>query len=346
MDLQTDTIRYSVWKRTVKSEDKIGTKSFEALFEKWDKGNPKKQMHNFLKAYACAVHNIVVVKKEDRFPKLNEIETACPEILKDKGQREVVFNLKRRFIKETNFFDEIPFGRQGVYLKPKALRFKDESDSYSDLVFDFDKGTVTLPGLKTELGSEGIGKRLVEQIESEKLLETNSNQFKIKALLSKKFILFFSLLAIVLVTFLFLIFAPPDKPISKGEKVLYSIYSSKDDKGDFLMFELSNPNGTEINSMIVLPKEIDKMISVESGVVSVSHSNNTIISLKTDKDARIKIYVSVIEIVPIMITHTYEGNAVPSIYGINNYTVLNTNEKIQVNFELKNSTLVKIRIEQ
>jgi len=334
--------KYSEWKQTVPEGAEARAESFKMLFDERDEAKPKEQMHNFLKAYACAVHKIVFIQKIDRFPKLNEIETICPEFVKAEGQKQVVYNLKRRFMQETAFFEERNFGIKGVYLLPKASRFKDKSGRYSDLIFDFENGNVTLPELKTQpfdlpkepaYGAQKVTDETKLKKEPEKPSRTKS-------------ILIFGLIALILITLAFLIFAPPDKPALKGESVMYSISSLKDEGGEFLMFELSNPDKVNVNSIISLPKEIDRMISVEGGTVSISHINDTTIELSTDKDARIKVYTLSIENVPLLITHKFDGNAVPSVYGINNYTVTKINDKVHLNFEFKNSTSVKIRIEQ
>lgn len=344
--------KYSEWVQKVseKPEIEINTESFKALFSKRDERTPNRQMHNFLKAYAFAVHRIAIVQKEDRLPNLDEIEKAFPDV-DAQIQGQVVYNLKLRLLKSTQFFDEKNFGTKGAYLFPKALRFKDKSGRYSDLIFDFENGRVTLPELKLpqinlqkeqtdaqnivdehEFGNEGTGKQIQEP--------------KIEPGKHTKSVLISGLIALIVIILAFLIFAPPDKPALKGETVMYSIYDSKDEGGVFLIFELSNPDEVSLNSMIILPKEIDRMISVEGGTVSISHFNNTTIELSTNKDAKIKIYTLSVEKVPVVITHKFEGNAIPSVYGINNYTVTKINDKVHLNFEFKNSTSVKIRIEQ
>ncbi len=343
--------KYSEWVQKIsgKTEIEIDTESFKALFSKRDERTPNKQMHNFLKAYAFAVNN---ARKEDRFPNLDEIEKAFTDVgAPIEGQ--VVYNLKLRFMKNTQFFEERDFGTKGVYLSPKALRFKDRGGRYSDLIFDFDNGAVALPESKphdvdsqkepksdiqkvvneTKLDHEGIDKQIGEpKIELEKS--------------HRKSVLKVGLIVLILIIFAFLIIAPRDKYAPKGENVMYSIYDSKDEGGDFLIVELSNPDGVSLNSLIVLPKEIDKIISVEGGTVSIAHSSVTTIGLSTDKDARIKIYTVAIENIPLAITHKFKGNAVPSIYGINNYTVMAIKDKVQLNFEFKKSSSIQIKIEQ
>ncbi|VVB88421.1 Uncharacterised protein [uncultured archaeon] len=117
--------KYSDWVKKVseKPEIEIDSESFKALFDKRDERTPNKQMHNFLKAYAFAVNK---TKKEDRFPNLDEIENAFTDV-NAQGEGQVVYNLRLRFKKITQFFDEINFGKKGVYLLPTAFRFKDRT---------------------------------------------------------------------------------------------------------------------------------------------------------------------------------------------------------------------------
>ncbi len=350
--------KYSEWVKKVSEapEIEVDAESFKALFSKRDERTPNKQMHNFLKAYAFAVNN---ARKEDRFPNLDEIEKAFTDVgAPIEGQ--VVYNLKKRFMKNTQFFEERDFETKGVYLSPKALRFKDCGGRYSDLIFDFDNGAVALPELKlpavdlhkklanlaphvideTRSGSDYIDNRIEKpKIEPEKPSDINPKE--IKKLRTVKFALI--LIAIVLIALVLLIFAVPDKQALEKKNVIYSIVASNDEEGDFILFELSNPDGVSINSTVALPPS---RIIVEVGPVSINQSNNTIIGLNTDKNAKIKMYSSANESVPLVITHNFKGNPIPTVSGINNYRQMITAEKFQWNFEIKNSTSIKIGIEQ
>jgi hypothetical protein len=150
------------------------------------------------------------------------------------------------------------------------------------------------------------------------------------------------LIAVILIALVFLI-AAPDNPIIEKKNVMYSISASNDEDGYFIMFELSNPSGIGINSTLVIPA--DRVI-VEVGPVSIHQSNNTTIGLNTKNDARVKMYVQSYESVPLALTHNYDGDPIPTVSGINNYDQKITSEKFQWNFEIKNDTSIKIRIEQ
>lgn len=100
---------YSEWIKQISDTQvlEIDTESFKALFHKWNKSKPKEQMHKFFEAYACAA------SKLKRFPNVDEVEKTCPGILRSKGQNQVGYNLKRRLMNETEFFDEVNFGTKG-----------------------------------------------------------------------------------------------------------------------------------------------------------------------------------------------------------------------------------------
>lgn len=339
--------KYSDWLKKVseKPEIEIDSESFRALFNKRDEKTPNWQMHNFLKAYAFAVNK---TKKQYRFPNLDEIENAFAEVnVKVRGQ--VVYNLKLRIMQNTQFFDEIDFGTKGVYLLPKALKYRDRSGKYSDLIFDFENGAVILPelnptALKVAGQTESVISVITENIEdsidgSKKSSENTSLKIK-KSVHYKYFI--FGLIAIILIALVFLITAL-NNPLIDKKSVMYSINASNDEDGDFILFELSNPSGIDINSTLVIPS--DRVI-VEVGTVSIIQSNNTTIGLNTESDARVKMYVQSYESVPLVLTHNYDGDPIPTVSGINNYNQKITPEKFQWNFEIRKDTSIKIWIEQ
>ncbi len=324
--------KYSEWVQKVseKPEIEVNTESFKALFNKRDERTPNKQMHNFLKAYAFAVSK---TRNEDRFPNLDEIEKAFTDIgAAVRGQ--IVYNLKLRFIQNTQFFDEMDFGTKGVYLLPKALRLKDKGGKYSKLIFDFDNSAVALPELKTkpnvqETAGEIISgeKRIGYTIDLEKL-PVSEIRFK---KLPVKPVFIFSLIAIFLMVFAFLFFAPSDK--NKLENAIYSINNANDEEGDFIMFNLSNPDGIKINSSIILPTQAYKSFSAEDGTFSsLSYPDYTIIRWRTDKDSTVKIHVVSIDSIQLTFTHYYNVTQNVILFGINNFTQTKTNEKIQWNF--------------
>ncbi len=222
---------YSDWLKKVseKPEIEVDAESFKVLFNKRDEKTPNWQMHNFLKAYAFSVNK---TKKQDRFPNLDEIENAFADVKAPvKGQ--IVYNLKRRFRENSQFFDEIDFGTKGVYLLPKALKYRDRSGKYSDLIFDFENGAVTLPELnqtilkvaeQTEPGSSVISDKIEDSKDGSKKPSENTSQKIKKSVHHKSFIL--GLIAIILIALVFLT-AAPDNPIIEKKNVMYISYSRR-----------------------------------------------------------------------------------------------------------------------
>lgn len=329
--------KYSEWVQKIsgKPEIEIDAESFKALFNKRDERTPNKQMHNFLKAYAFAVHNS---RKDDRFPNLDEIEKAFTDVgAPIEGQ--IIYNLKKRFMENTQFFDEIDFGTKGVYLLPKAFRLKDGGGKYSNLIFDFDNGVVTLPELKTKpdvqkdagdiiSGEKRIGYTI--DLEKPPIPEIRFKKIPVKP------IFIFSLIAIFLIVFAFLLFAPSDK--NKLKNAIYSINNANDEEGDFIMFNLSNPDGIKINSSIILPTQAYKSFSAEDGTFSsLSYPDYTIVRWRTDKDSTVKIHVVSTDSIQVTLTHYYNVTQNVIVFGVNNFTQTKTNEKIQWNFVVNRS---------
>lgn len=85
---------------------------------------------------------------EDRFPSLSEIDA--------KMESGAVYAFKDRLMKKpTEFFEEVKIS--GVsYLVPRALKFVDVTGTYTDLILNFEEGSVVLPTRrKTPLPVEG-----------------------------------------------------------------------------------------------------------------------------------------------------------------------------------------------
>jgi len=160
----------------------IGTDNFKIFYEisvDKTKIEPNEQIHNFFEAYAFAINKL------KKFQNLHEIEKTSTDILKKRGQNQVVYCIRSRLKNSPDFFEVRNFGTKGVYLIPKALKFKDIGGKYSPLIFDFDKGTVKMPDLlniqDTEIGTEpNIGKERKEEglAEPVKALSTTSQEMK------------------------------------------------------------------------------------------------------------------------------------------------------------------------
>jgi hypothetical protein len=88
----------------------------------------------FFEAYVVATKELAA--QEDRFPSLSEIDA--------KMESGAVYAFKDRLTKNTEFFEEVKIS--GVsYLVPRALKFTDVSGTYTDLILNFEEGTVVLP---------------------------------------------------------------------------------------------------------------------------------------------------------------------------------------------------------
>ncbi len=88
----------------------------------------------FFEAYVVATKELAA--QEDRFPSLSEIDA--------KMESGAVYAFKDRLMKNTEFFEEVKIS--GVsYLVPRALKFVDSTGTYTDLILNFDEGTVNLP---------------------------------------------------------------------------------------------------------------------------------------------------------------------------------------------------------
>lgn len=344
--------KYSEWVQKISEEPlEVDAESFEALFDKRDRQGktPNEYMHNFLRAYTKAVKEIA--EKENHFPILADIEKFFPVDSADKGQRKVD-NLKRRFIENTKFFREEEGKKNQVHLIPNSLRFKDESDKYSDLIFNFENGEIKLPELKTK--SVNLQKESVSEVQ--KIVDAHELYRDVDKQIAEpkiepekpwriKYALIFGLIALILITFVFLLYAPLDKSALKEAIVVYRIYDSSDIGGDFLMFELSNPNGADINLSVFLPPKVISSIVVEKGPVSINQFNNTI-DINSDKDAKVKMYASTIDIIPLTIIHNYRGNPDAIVISKNNNSQTRGAERFQWTFEYKKSNPIEIRIEQ
>jgi hypothetical protein len=108
--------------------------SFSFLFDRRYANRLNRMSRVFFEAYAKATNELAA--KEDRFPSLSEIDA--------KMASGAVYAFKDRLMKNTEFFEEVKIS--GVsYLVPRAKQFIDATGTYSDLAFNFEAGTATLP---------------------------------------------------------------------------------------------------------------------------------------------------------------------------------------------------------
>lgn len=81
---------------------------------------------------------------------------------------------------------------------------------------------------------------------------------------------------------------PPGAP----SMVMYSAYLSNVSNETYLGLDIKNPNSITDELEMVLPPDIDRSISAQGGVVTISHSSSTIVRLNSSHDASIRIYLS------------------------------------------------------
>lgn len=134
--IDTMDVSFSAWKLAKEGKGPLQLKgeSFSFLFDRRYTNRLNRMSRVFFEAYAKATAELSV--SEDRFPSLSEVET--------KMEGGAIYAFKDRLMKNTEFFDEVKIS--GVsYLIPRASHFVDSSGVYTDLIFDFEAGTVTLP---------------------------------------------------------------------------------------------------------------------------------------------------------------------------------------------------------
>jgi hypothetical protein len=82
-------------------------------------------------------------------------------------------------------------------------------------------------------------------------------------------------------------------PLDTGSPqfVQYSAYLSNSSNESYLGLDIKNPTGMANEMEMVLPPNIDQSISARGGVVTISHSNNTLVRMNASSDASVKIYL-------------------------------------------------------
>ncbi len=137
-------VSYSAWCSVADESRVVGGESFSFLFDRRYTNRLNRMSRVFFEAYVKAATELAA--EEDRFPSLSEIESRM--------ESGAIYAYKDRLMRTTDFFDEVKIS--GIsYLMPKAKRFIDETDTYSDLILDFDQGAATLPKRKKVYRAEG-----------------------------------------------------------------------------------------------------------------------------------------------------------------------------------------------
>jgi len=336
--------------------------SFSFLFDRRYTNRLNRMSRVFFEAYVRATKELAI--QEDRFPSLSEIDS--------KMESGAVYAFKDRLMKNTEFFEEVKIS--GVsYLVPRALRFIDASGTYTDLVLNFDEGSVILPTRRktpapaeadlipaaneklgaaeeipeapeAEAGTPTVGLTPADEPEmkvdepvpveekdrpqafpghaaepylemeepavpeeapspiatpppSPPLEERKIPTPPVHAEIAKsdgqrmKMIAAVAVVAAILLT-AGVTFFLSQPPAGTPSMVKYFAYLSNSSNESFLGMDISNPEGMLNEVEMLLPRDIDRSISARGGVVSISHTENTIVRLNSSDDASVKIYLA------------------------------------------------------
>jgi len=127
-------VSFSAWRHSREESLQLKGVGFSFLFDRRYTNRLNRMSRVFFEAYVVATKELAA--QEDRFPSLSEIDA--------KMESGAVYAFKDRLMKNTEFFEEVKIS--GVsYLVPRALRFVDVTGTYTDLILNFDEGTVVLP---------------------------------------------------------------------------------------------------------------------------------------------------------------------------------------------------------
>jgi len=127
-------VSFSAWRHSREESLQLKGEGFSFLFDRRYTNRLNRMSRVFFEAYVVATKELAA--QEDRFPSLSEIDA--------KMESGAVYAFKDRLMKNTEFFEEVKIS--GVsYLVPRALKFVDVTGTYTDLILNFDEGTVVLP---------------------------------------------------------------------------------------------------------------------------------------------------------------------------------------------------------
>jgi len=127
-------VSFSAWRHSREESLQLKGVGFSFLFDRRYTNRLNRMSRVFFEAYVVATKELAA--QEDRFPSLSEIDA--------KMESGAVYAFKDRLMKNTEFFEEVKIS--GVsYLVPRALKFVDVTGTYTDLILNFDEGTVMLP---------------------------------------------------------------------------------------------------------------------------------------------------------------------------------------------------------
>ena len=127
-------VSFSAWRHSREESIQLKGEGFSFLFDRRYTNRLNRMSRVFFEAYVVATKELAA--QEDRFPSLSEIDA--------KMESGAVYAFKDRLMKNTEFFEEVKIS--GVsYLVPRALKFVDVTGTYTDLILNFEEGSVVLP---------------------------------------------------------------------------------------------------------------------------------------------------------------------------------------------------------
>lgn len=111
-----------------------------------------------------------------------------------------------------------------------------------------------------------------------------------KSLMSSRSALVIAALALIFIAGSVALFAGLF-PAGEPDLVKYSAYLSNSSNESYLGLDIDNPKGMSSEMQMSLPEEIDKSISARGGVVSISHTEGTLVRLNSSSEASVRIYL-------------------------------------------------------
>ena len=145
-------VSFSAWRHSREESLQLKGDSFSFLFDRRYTNRLNRMSRVFFEAYVVATKELAA--QEDRFPSLSEIDA--------KMESGAVYAFKDRLMKNTEFFEEVKIS--GVsYLVPRALKYVDVTGTYTDLILNFEEGTVVLPTRRKTPSLPEITMPLIEE---------------------------------------------------------------------------------------------------------------------------------------------------------------------------------------
>ncbi|MBN1235132.1 MAG: hypothetical protein JW999_03680 [Methanotrichaceae archaeon] len=159
-------VSFSAWRHSREASLQLKGDSFSFLFDRRYTNRLNRMSRVFFEAYVVATKELAA--QEDRFPSLSEIDA--------KMESGAVYAFKDRLMKNTEFFEEVKIS--GVsYLVPRALKFVDVTGTYTDLILNFDEGTVVLP---TRRKTPSLPGNQMQPAEEEELMTPQAEEIENK----------------------------------------------------------------------------------------------------------------------------------------------------------------------